>query len=117
MIKYVVLVLTLVLMFSNIGFSQEETNTLPKQTKRGTESRVVPGKVEADKNYDGKPDYAEYFQNGVVEHREADTDYDGVMDEWTYFDSNGKPLKTERDTNKHGKADTWVHYDENQRPQ
>ena len=75
------------------------------------EQKFFPEKVEADKNYDGTPDFAEYFRSGKIEHREADTDYDGAMDEWTYFDENGKPIKTERDTNKDGKADTWINYD------
>jgi len=85
-------------------------SVLAQQEGQQRETKFFPQKVEADKNYDGVPDYAEYFVNGKLEHREADTDYDGQMDEWTYFDESGTPIKTERDTNKDGKPDTWVNY-------
>ena len=100
--KWMVWFVIFVFTSCGVGFAVEKT--------KDTEQKIFPEKVEADKNYDGTPDYAEYFQNGKIIKREADSDFDGKMDEWTYFDESGKPTKTERDTNKDGKPDAWIQY-------
>ena len=62
-----------------------------------------------DKNHDCKPDEIIYYTDGKPERAEADTDLDGKMDVWTWFEKDGKTLgRQEQDTNKDGKADRWI---------
>ena len=104
--KYAALLFVSLFMLSTLGFSEEG--------KKSADAKIYPEKVEADKNYDGIPDYAEYYKGDKIIRREADTDFDGKMDEWTTFDENGKPIKAERDTNKDGKPDAWIYYTDNE---
>jgi len=71
--------------------------------------KVFPQKAESDKNFDGKVDHVEHYQDGMVVRVEDDSDFNGTFDEWTTY-QDGKPVKTERDTNADGKPDSWIHY-------
>ena len=111
--KYVALFFALLLTFPNLVFSKnDDQNNQPvyQNGQNASGVKVYPEKLEADKNFDGIPDYAEHYKNGKLELREADVDFDGKMDEWTYFNEAGKPIKTGRDTNKDGKPDVWIYY-------
>lgn len=74
------------------------------------EEKVVPKKIKADTNYDGKVDRVEYYTpEGEPERMEADRDFDGKYDEWIYY-KDGKVSRVEKDTNADGKPDTWIDY-------
>jgi len=74
------------------------------------QERVLPKKVEVDTNADGKPDRVEnYNDKGVIISVEADTDSDGAIDEWLYYED-GKLTKAAKDTTGDGKQNTWITY-------
>ena len=68
-------------------------------------------KSEADRDYDGKPDYWRYLDNGRIEREEGDLDFDGELDIWVYY-SDGKKARGEKDNNKDGKPDMFIYYDQ-----
>jgi hypothetical protein len=72
--------------------------------------QIMPKKVTADTNYDGKTDRTEYYDaEGRVQMVEIDSDGDGIVDE-TIIYKDGKPVKSARDTNRDGKPDVWVEF-------
>src|SRR5438034_6282906 len=64
-----------------------------------------------DKNHDCKADEVVFYANGKPERAEADTDLDGKVDVWTFFEKDGKTLgRQEQDSNKDGKVDRWIQF-------
>jgi len=73
-------------------------------------TQVKPREIKIDRNYDGVIDRVEvYNSNGSIIRVEADSNADGKIDEWVYYEAN-KPVRAEKDTNKDGKPDTWLNY-------
>jgi hypothetical protein len=70
---------------------------------------------EADRDFDGAIDEISYFENGEITHREIDTDGNGIIDLKIFYDK-GKPLRAERDIGKrstavHWQPDVWEYYE------
>jgi len=65
-----------------------------------------PLREEADRNFDGTMDEVTYFQEGQILRQEFDTEGDGKVDTKIYFDS-GKPLRAERDLKARSTAERW----------
>ncbi len=65
---------------------------------------------ELDTNLDGIKDVVRTFNDkGEVVHEEADTNFDGRIDNWADF-SEGRLTKAEADTNFDGNVDVWKFY-------
>ena len=78
------------------------------QAQPSVQTKVIPKKVQVDSNYDGKIDKTEYYDSeGRPVRTEVDNDGDGIMDEAVIY-KDGKPVKSEKDTNKDGKPDVWI---------
>ncbi len=65
-----------------------------------------PLREEADRNFDGKMDEITFFQNGQIVRQEFDTQGDGKVDAKIFFDA-GKPLRAERDLKARSTAERW----------
>jgi hypothetical protein len=65
-----------------------------------------PLREEADRNFDGKMDELTFFQEGQILRQEFDTQGDGKVDTKIYFD-NGRPLRAERDLQARSTAERW----------
>lgn len=66
---------------------------------------------EADLNGDGTKDVVRYYNDeGRPLREEADRDFDGQMDQVTYFED-GRIVRTEVDSNRDGRVDTKVFYE------
>jgi hypothetical protein len=63
-----------------------------------------------DYNHDGKPDYILNYRRGKLIKSEADRNFDGMMDAWTFYDSEERPEHEEFDENFDGRPDLWVFY-------
>lgn len=62
---------------------------------------------EADRNFDGKMDELTFFQEGQILRQEFDSDNDGKVDTKIYFDK-GRPLRAERDLQARSTVDRWA---------
>jgi hypothetical protein len=65
-----------------------------------------PLREEADRNFDGKMDELTFFQEGQILRQEFDTQGDGKVDTKVFFDA-GKPLRAERDLTTRSTPDRW----------
>jgi hypothetical protein len=65
-----------------------------------------PLREEADRNFDGKMDEVTFFQEGQILRQEFDYTNDGKVDTKIYFDA-GKPLRAERDLQSRSTAERW----------
>ena len=73
-------------------------------------TQIMPKKVQADTNFDGKPDRTEYYDlEGRVTRVEVDANGDGKIEETVSYEE-GRPVKSARDTNGDGKPDVWVDF-------
>ena len=75
-----------------------------------------PLREEADRNFDGNMDEITFFQEGQILRQEFDTQGDGKVDTKIFFDA-GKPLRAERDlaarsTAERWQPDRWEYYEE-----
>jgi hypothetical protein len=66
---------------------------------------------QADTNYDGRIDNVITFSGGHIAKDELDTNFNGTMDVWKYY-VGGQLTRIQRDTNGDGKADRWEFYNE-----
>jgi hypothetical protein len=66
---------------------------------------------QADTNYDGRMDNMLTFSGGHISKAELDTNFNGTMDVWKYY-VGGQLSRIQRDTNGDGKADRWEFYNE-----
>jgi len=76
-----------------------------------------PMREEADRNFDGKMDEVTYFQDGQVVRKEVDTDANGIVDLKIFFEG-GKPQRAEADlvgrsTATDWKPNRWEYFEEN----
>lgn len=74
-----------------------------------------PMREEADRNFDGRMDEVTYFQDGQVVRKEVDTDANGIVDLKTYFEG-GKPQRAEADlagrsTTTEWKPNRWEYFE------
>ncbi|MBN1794838.1 MAG: hypothetical protein JW844_07745 [Candidatus Omnitrophica bacterium] len=93
------------------AISVAQAQEVQKENQEDVETlTVAPKVVRVDSDFNGKIDRFEYYNDeGKVEKVELDRSGDGAIDEWvTYKD--GKPLSSERDTNGDGKPDVWLEY-------
>jgi hypothetical protein len=68
-------------------------------------------KENADTNYDGKLDDWVTFVNGRMSEEDVDTNFDGAADVWKYY-KDGKLTRVKRDRNFDGKPDVWEIYND-----
>jgi hypothetical protein len=65
-----------------------------------------PLREEADRDFNGKMDQVTYFQEGQILRQEFDSQGDGKVDTKLFFDK-GKPLRAERDLTARSTPDKW----------
>ena len=75
-----------------------------------------PLREEADRDFNGKMDQVTYFEGGEIMRQEFDSQGDGKVDTKLYFEK-GKPLRAERDlkarsTAEKWRPDRWEYYEE-----
>jgi hypothetical protein len=63
-----------------------------------------------DYNHDGKPDHFYTYRDGRIIKAEVDRNFDGKIDEWVFYDSEGRPEHAEYDNNFDGRPDVWYFY-------
>jgi hypothetical protein len=82
-----------------------------QKTETAKVSQVKPKEIKVDRNYDGVVDRIEiYDDKGAIIRVESDTNADGKIDEWVYYEG-GAPVKGEKDLNGDGNPDTTLIYD------
>jgi hypothetical protein len=69
-----------------------------------TEAR--PTREEADRNFDGRMDEVTYFDQGRIIRQELDGNGDGKVDSKMFYD-NGRPVRSERDLAGRSTPDRW----------
>ena len=91
-------------------YCDEETKTISVEsmTVPPSPTTLQPKVVALDTNKDGQPDRWEYHEGNKVR-VEADTNYDGKIDEIAFFE-NGKLVKGQKDSDFDGKVDKWIDY-------
>lgn len=75
-----------------------------------------PLREEADRNFDGQMDETSFFESGRVARSEADTNADGKVDSKTFYER-GQPVRAERDivgrsTPERWQPDRWEYFEE-----
>ncbi|MEM9070151.1 MAG: hypothetical protein AAGE52_16710 [Myxococcota bacterium] len=65
-----------------------------------------PMREEADRDFDGQMDEITYFERGRIVRQEQDSNADGRVDAKVFYE-NGRPLRAERDLSNRSTADTW----------
>jgi len=89
------------------GAFQPNIRRVYKVVGTGIDRRKVMICREVDTNLDGVKDVMRTFNdNGEAEREEADTNYDGHVDTWTFY-AEGHIIKQQFDTNHDGKPDVW----------
>ena len=64
-----------------------------------------------DSNKDCQHDQAVYYADGRAKRAEIDSDFDGRIDTWTFFEADGKTIgRQEVDATGDGKKDRWIQY-------
>ncbi|MET0595677.1 MAG: hypothetical protein ABW133_23470 [Polyangiaceae bacterium] len=66
---------------------------------------------QADTNYDGRIDNVITFSGGHISKEELDTNFNGSMDVWKYY-VGGQLTRIQRDMNGDGRADRWEFYND-----
>ncbi|HEY5659036.1 MAG TPA: hypothetical protein VIY27_14710, partial [Myxococcota bacterium] len=67
----------------------------------------------SDTNQDCRHDEFVYYVDGVAERAERDTDFDGRIDAWVFFEADGKtPARQDQDVDGDGRKDRWVTFRE-----
>lgn len=65
-----------------------------------------PMREEADRDFDGQMDEITFFERGRIVRQEIDSNGDGRVDAKIFFED-GRPIRAERDTAGRSTADTW----------
>jgi len=60
-----------------------------------------------DTNEDGVMDQTVFYKGGKKIRRESDKNFDGKVDQWDYYDEEGIYRRTAKDTNGDGQPDRW----------
>lgn len=76
-----------------------------------------PMREEADRDFDGIMDQVTYYQDGLVVRKEVDTDRNGIVDLKVFYDA-GKPVRAEADlagrsTATEWKPNRWEYFEDN----
>lgn len=66
---------------------------------------------EMDDNHDGKPDHFYTYRGGKIVKGEGDRNFDGKIDEWIFYDREGRNEHVEYDENFDGRPDLWSFYE------
>lgn len=66
--------------------------------------------IKIDSNKDSKVDLVRYEKNDTVYKQESDSDFNGKIDSFDYFDANGVKVKEGMDTNGDSVADDFYHF-------
>lgn len=104
---YVLLIVAILLCVHSLAFAQA---TQAKQ--QPSQQQFRPKMISVDRNSDGKPDRFEHYDaQGVIQKVELDTDGDGKVDEWIFYEK-GVAVRGEKDVNKDGKPESKLFYDE-----
>ncbi len=99
------------LLLAGYTMALAEQAASPKTQTTAKASQVKPKEIKMDRNYDGVVDRIEIYDlKGVITRVESDTNGDGKIDEWVYYEE-GIPVKGEKDINGDGKPDTTLYYD------
>ena len=75
-----------------------------------------PAREEADRDFDGRMDEITFFERGRIARLEQDSDANGVIDSKVFYE-NGRPLRGEQDhagrsTESNWRPDYWEYYEE-----
>lgn len=65
---------------------------------------------EFDQNGDGRADSFATYRGDCIISSKGDRNFDGRIDEWLFFDEQGRTTRAERDDNFDGQPDAWVTY-------
>lgn len=65
---------------------------------------------ESDLNHDGRADYFETYIGNRIISSKGDRNFDGRIDQWFFFDSEGQMERAELDENFDGRPDGWITY-------
>lgn len=65
-----------------------------------------PLREQADRDFDGRPEEWDYFEDARIVQSEVDSDRDGMIDTRTYF-QNGRVTRVERDTTNRSTHEAW----------
>jgi hypothetical protein len=97
---------------AGVGFLQPNVRRVFAVVGTGEDRHKVLICREADTNFDGlKDDFRWYSEKGEATREEADTNYDGKIDTWLTF-SKGRLAEERIDHNHDGNADEWKYYSE-----
>lgn len=77
-----------------------------KDVVRYYNNEGAPLREEADRDFNGKMDQVTYFQEGQIQRQEFDSQGDGKVDTKLFFDK-GRPLRAERDLSARSTPDKW----------
>jgi antitoxin component YwqK of YwqJK toxin-antitoxin module len=66
---------------------------------------------EHDTNQDGKVDRRVEFEQGKRAVEIEDRNHNGKMDFWTFYDSDGIPVRTQQDADEDGQPEMWEFYE------
>jgi hypothetical protein len=67
----------------------------------------------ADTNKDCRHDQHVFYVDGVAQRAERDTDFDGRLDVWVFYEEDGKtPARQDQDVDGNGEKDRWVTFRE-----
>ena len=80
------------------------------ENRRAERWRAANQTYEYDDNHDGRPDHFYIYRNGVLSREEIDRNGDGKIDEWEFFDRQGRIERVELDENFDGRPDAWFSY-------
>ena len=64
-----------------------------------------------DCNRDGRADLFYVYRNGQILSTKSDRNFDGRVDQWDFFNSDGFPQEGQRDQNFDGQVDEWATYE------
>ena len=100
-----------VVLFSvNVLAAEQPVAAKPQQPQQ--QQQFKPKEIKIDRNYDGIVERTEvYDDKGLVQRVEVDSDADGKVNEWVYYER-GIAVKGGKDLNKDGKADVTMYYDD-----
>ena len=118
MMKYKKAYMLLILFFITFSLFCEGEGTLVNEEDRNKDGKIDRWTylksdggfiIKADNNYDGIVDYVlETDSRGNKIYEEMDFNYDGVMDNFYYYE-NGVFVRQEIDSNFDGKIDIWIY--------
>jgi hypothetical protein len=96
------------LLFALLVFVVRNIGPRERREKGSSSSREQT--YDYDQNHDGRPDcFYDYFGD-LLKRSRTDRNFDGKVDEWVFFDGEGRPERSEQDDNFDGQPDIWFSY-------